>query len=70
MYFCTAGGQISIDVFPCGWDKRIALRHVENEGFREIHFFGDKTMPVRILLFYMRVIGKQAKGLDTLAMVT
>jgi phosphomannomutase len=28
--------------FP-GWDKTYALRHVENEGFKEIHFFGDKT---------------------------
>lgn len=38
------GGQISIDVFPVGWDKRYCLRHVENEGFKQIHFFGDKTM--------------------------
>ncbi|KAK2465078.1 hypothetical protein APHAL10511_002886 [Amanita phalloides] len=37
------GGQISFDVFPNGWDKTYALRHVENEGFEEIHFFGDKT---------------------------
>jgi phosphomannomutase len=37
------GGQISIDVFPDGWDKRYCLKHVENEGFKEIHFFGDKT---------------------------
>ncbi|KAF9045724.1 eukaryotic phosphomannomutase [Hymenopellis radicata] len=37
------GGQISFDVFPNGWDKTYALRHVEDEGFEEIHFFGDKT---------------------------
>ncbi len=37
------GGQISIDVFPDGWDKRYCLKHIENEGFKEIHFFGDKT---------------------------
>ncbi|ETW78958.1 hypothetical protein HETIRDRAFT_323964 [Heterobasidion irregulare TC 32-1] len=37
------GGQISFDVFPNGWDKTYALRHVESEGFEEIHFFGDKT---------------------------
>ncbi|KAG6868418.1 Phosphomannomutase 1 [Termitomyces sp. T159_Od127] len=37
------GGQISFDVFPHGWDKTYALRHVEDEGFEEIHFFGDKT---------------------------
>ncbi|KAI0313539.1 eukaryotic phosphomannomutase [Amylostereum chailletii] len=37
------GGQISFDVFPAGWDKTYALRHVESEGFEEIHFFGDKT---------------------------
>jgi len=39
----SIGGQISFDVFPNGWDKTYALRHVENECFEEIHFFGDKT---------------------------
>jgi len=39
------GGQISIDVFPVGWDKRYCLRHVESAGFKTIHFFGDKTEP-------------------------
>jgi len=39
----SIGGQISFDAFPHGWDKTYALRHVENEGFEEIHFFGDKT---------------------------
>lgn len=38
------GGQISIDVFPEGWDKRFCLRYVEGQ-FSDIHFFGDKTMP-------------------------
>ncbi|CAG7851565.1 Phosphomannomutase Short=PMM [Serendipita indica DSM 11827] len=37
------GGQLSFDIFPHGWDKTYALRHVEDEGFTEIHFFGDKT---------------------------
>ena len=37
------GGQISIDVFPAGWDKRYCLKHLEAEGFGTIHFFGDKT---------------------------
>jgi len=39
------GGQISIDVFPLGWDKRYCLKHLEAEGFTTIHFFGDKTEP-------------------------
>ncbi|XP_022916698.1 uncharacterized protein [Onthophagus taurus] len=39
----SIGGQISFDVFPHGWDKTYCLRHLENEGFDEIHFFGDKT---------------------------
>lgn len=39
----SIGGQISFDVFPIGWDKTYCLQHVENEGYREIHFFGDKT---------------------------
>jgi phosphomannomutase len=46
----TIGGQISFDVFPCGWDKTYALKHVEDEGFEEIHFFGDKTHKVRALV--------------------
>jgi len=37
------GGQISIDAFPTGWDKRFCLKHLENEKFKEIHFFGDRT---------------------------
>ena len=44
----SIGGQISFDVFPTGWDKTYALRHVENEGFEEIHFFGDKTYRVQL----------------------
>merc|ERR1712080_219361 len=36
------GGQISIDAFPLGWDKRFCLKYVK-EDFKEIHFFGDKT---------------------------
>ncbi|KAI0343103.1 eukaryotic phosphomannomutase [Trametopsis cervina] len=39
----SIGGQISFDVFPNGWDKTFCLRHVEDEQFEEIHFFGDKT---------------------------
>ncbi|XP_049759111.1 phosphomannomutase 2 isoform X2 [Elephas maximus indicus] len=41
----SIGGQISFDVFPDGWDKRYCLRHVENDGYNTIYFFGDKTMP-------------------------
>lgn len=39
----SIGGQISFDVFPQGWDKTYALQHVEDEHFKEIHFFGDKS---------------------------
>jgi len=39
----SIGGQISFDVFPIGWDKTYSLQFVENEGYEEIHFFGDKT---------------------------
>ncbi|CAG9092860.1 unnamed protein product [Plutella xylostella] len=39
------GGQISIDVFPTGWDKTYCLNHVAEAKFDEIHFFGDKTVP-------------------------
>jgi len=40
------GGQISIDVFPKGWDKTFCLQFIEKQGFQTIHFFGDKTDPV------------------------
>lgn len=43
----SIGGQISFDLFPNGWDKTYALNHVQDEGFEEIHFFGDKTYKVR-----------------------
>ena len=39
----SIGGQISIDIFPKGWDKTYCLKHLAEEGFVEIHFFGDKT---------------------------
>lgn len=42
----SIGGQISFDVYPRGWDKSYCLDYlVETRGFREIHFFGDKTDP-------------------------
>ena len=37
------GGQISIDAFPVGWDKRFCLRYLENENWKAIHFYGDRT---------------------------
>lgn len=43
---CSIGGQISFDVFPHGWDKTYCLRFVKDAGFKEIHFFGDKTYEV------------------------
>ncbi|WFD29279.1 phosphomannomutase [Malassezia sp. CBS 17886] len=45
----SIGGQISFDVFPSGWDKTYALRHIQEcaetlpGGWKEVHFFGDKT---------------------------
>ncbi|KAI5090291.1 phosphomannomutase 2 [Silurus meridionalis] len=41
----SIGGQISFDVFPEGWDKRYCLGIVEKDGYKTIHFFGDKTKP-------------------------
>ncbi|ORD94591.1 PMM [Enterospora canceri] len=37
---CSIGGQISIDVFPKGWDKTYCLKHIKET---EIYFFGDMT---------------------------
>jgi phosphomannomutase len=40
------GGQISIEVFPVGWNETFCLQFLEKAGFKTIHFFGDKTAPV------------------------
>uniref|UniRef100_A0A0R3RV65 Phosphomannomutase n=1 Tax=Elaeophora elaphi TaxID=1147741 RepID=A0A0R3RV65_9BILA len=37
------GGQISVDVFPYGWDKTYCLQFLDD--FHTIHFFGDRTAP-------------------------
>ncbi|OIR56296.1 MAG: phosphomannomutase [Amphiamblys sp. WSBS2006] len=39
----SIGGQISIDIFPIGWDKTFCLRHLQKHNFEEIYFFGNKT---------------------------
>ena len=37
----SIGGQISIDIFPQGWDKTYCLQFIEDKY--DIYFFGDKT---------------------------
>lgn len=49
-FMSILGGQISFDVFPDGWDKRYCLGIIANDGYKTIYFFGDKTMPVSILV--------------------
>ncbi|KAI9295599.1 phosphomannomutase [Neoconidiobolus thromboides FSU 785] len=39
----SIGGEISLDIFPKGWDKTYCLNHVKGEGFKTIYFFGDRT---------------------------
>ena len=40
----SIGGQISIDCFIKGWDKRFCLQHFDPSTMK-IHFFGDRTEP-------------------------
>ncbi|VDK40212.1 unnamed protein product [Taenia asiatica] len=40
----SIGGQISIDIFPAGWNKCFCLQFLED--YDTIHFFGDRTMEV------------------------
>ena len=40
----SIGGQISIDVFPKGWDKTYCLQHVDMSKVKKVYFFGDKTL--------------------------
>jgi phosphomannomutase len=39
------GGQISIDVFPKGWDKTYCLQFLDEAQYPWIYFFGDRTAP-------------------------
>ncbi|KAM0677880.1 Phosphomannomutase 1 [Binucleata daphniae] len=39
----SIGGEISIDCFPKGWDKRYCIRHIHDKGIKDIYFFGDMT---------------------------
>jgi len=39
----SIGGEISIDIFPNGWDKTYCLNHLKKEGIEKIFFFGDMT---------------------------
>lgn len=43
-----AGGMISFDVFPEGWDKRYCLDSLGQDSFDTIHFFGNETSPVSV----------------------
>ena len=38
----SIGGQISIDIFPRGWDKTYCLQFI-NDKYDDIYFFGDRT---------------------------
>ena len=40
----SIGGQISIDVFPKGWNKTYCLQFIQEE-YDTIYFFGDKIIP-------------------------
>ena len=62
----SIGGQISFDVFPNGWDKTYALRHVEKEGFEEIHFFGDKTFKAWGFLYESVLVSLHCLGWERL----
>lgn len=42
------GGQISFDIVPKGWDKTYCLQFLKD--YDEIHFFGDRTQPVGVLV--------------------
>ena len=39
------GGEISIDLFPRGFNKTLCLKHLVLEDYDSIHFFGDSVDP-------------------------
>jgi len=64
----SIGGQISLDVFPKGWDKTYCLRFFDEEqeaSSTVIHFFGDKTNPGENdyeIFTHPRTIGHSVRG--------
>ena len=38
----SIGGQISLDIYPKGWDKTYCLQFIEDK-YEKIYFFGDRT---------------------------
>ena len=42
----TIGSQISFGILPTRWHKTLYPRNVEDEGFKEIHLFGDEVYQV------------------------
>jgi phosphomannomutase len=40
----SIGGQISMDIFPVGWDKTYCLQFLQGK-YDTIYFFGDRTDP-------------------------
>lgn len=61
------GGQISIDCFPKGWDKRYCLRYIPEDCYDKIYFFGDRCQPNGndyALWSHERTIGYSVQGPD------
>ena len=38
----SIGGQISLDIYPRGWDKTYCLQFIQDK-YEKIYFFGDRT---------------------------
>lgn len=60
----TIGGQVSIDIYPKGWDKTYCLNHIHE---KKIFFFGDMTMEGgndHTIFNHERVIGYTVGGPD------
>lgn len=58
------GGQISMDVFPKGWDKTYCLQFIDQQ-YDKIYFFGDRCQKGGNdyeIYNHERVIGNQIKG--------
>ncbi|PPQ78693.1 hypothetical protein CVT25_010714 [Psilocybe cyanescens] len=64
---CAIGGRTSFDMFPRGWDKTYALRHLDISDFDEIHYLGDKTElggNDYEIFHHPAIRGQQVKGPD------
>jgi phosphomannomutase len=63
----AVGGQISVDIFPCGFNKTRCIQHLDLSQYKSIHFIGDQVHKGgndHELFMDPRVIGHKTSGVE------